>query len=204
MRTYTRILAIGIVLCATACQSGSRHASVNGGDSAALIVTIDTSACDGKPVEVEETQWSNGMIKTRRHIVVTDDGRRVSHGLHTFFHEEGGKKLEIAYLCGSKHGVRDGWYPDGTVRAKGAYANGKDHGRWTLYWGSGEKQQEYTMNQGMWQGTHSRWHPNGTEAMKVHYVDGLRQGWLLSWDSDGNLVRQVEFADGKIQPTPAP
>ncbi len=164
----------------------------------------DTSACDGRPVEMITYRWPDEKIKLEQQIVRGEDGAVIPHGVKTSYWEEGGKKVEMHYGCGVLHGSKKAWHRDGTKWQEAGYDNGKGHGLWTEWLPNGNEIQQFTMRHGAWHGTFTKWHANGKIKSQVEWIDGKRQGTETWWDEEGNFFKRVEWVDGVEQPGVAP
>lgn len=71
-----------------------------------------------------------------------------------------------------QHGRFEEWYPDGTLKQRGRYVDGKPDGRWT------------------W------WHANGQRAMEGSFRHGAHHGWWCYWDTNGMLTREIFVLEG--------
>ena len=119
----------------------------------------DTSECDGLAVEKIEENYPDGSLGRTREVVKLDDGTYISHGVTTLFLEEGGgKKAELSFVCGVRHGESRTWYPGGEVRGEGRYINGKGHGEWKTWYRNGALQQQFTLDHGAWRGPFTQWY----------------------------------------------
>lgn len=164
----------------------------------------DTSACDGKPLEVITDRWPNGNLKLEQQIVRDEDGNAIPNGVRTTYWEEGGKKVELRYVCGVLHGLKRAWHRDGSKWQEGHYYNGKENGLWTEWLANGNKIREFSMRYGAWNGVFTEWHINGQIKTQVEWIDGKKQGTQTWWDEDGNVFKRVEYVDGVEQPGVTP
>ena len=159
--------------------------------------------CDERTVEVLGEDYADGRPAYREEVVTDDEGDYVRHGVYTVWWEAGGgKKLELNYVCGLKHGPKRTWYQDGATWGSGGFYNGKDHGTWITREPDGVKIRQYHLIEGKWHGFFTIWYPNGQKKMEVEFVDGRQQGLMTLWDDEGNTLRKVEYADGHEQPMP--
>ena len=170
---------------------------------------LDTSQCEGRPVETIEDNYPDGSLGRRREVVRLDDGTHVSHGLTTTFWEgewegEVRKKLELEFVCGVRHGLKRAWHQNGDKWQEGHNINGKGHGEWTTWAPGGVLVQRFTLDHGAWHGPFTWWYLNGQKRMEVEWVNGRKQGPEIYWDEDGNEVKRIEYVDGVPQPTSGP
>lgn len=87
-----------------------------------------------------------------------------------------GTVLEKGYYhSGALQGIRELYYPDGTVNVRERYANGKIT---DLY--------EY-------------FHPNGQLELKGYYIGGAMYGIWKKYDDAGHLLEEVTMADNEEQ-----
>ncbi len=160
------------------------------------------NACDDLPIVTVEERYDDGQLSLRQQVVIGEDGEQIPHGLMTYYWQNGNKKLEMEYHCGFKHGFRAAWHRDGNPWSVGEHRYGKDHGEWIVWYANGEKQQQFSIDNGIWNGPFTSWHLNNQKKMSVQYVGGQREGPLRLWDDRGNLLREIHYADDKVQPSP--
>lgn len=158
--------------------------------------------CDERNVEVIGEDYAEGKPLYRDEVVRDEQGNDVRHGVSTTWWENGGKKLELHFVCGVKHGPKRTWWEDGATWSTGGFYNGQDHGTWIMRDVDGNKTRQYHLIRGKWHGFFTIWYPNGQKQMEVEFVDGKQQGLMTLWDNDGNTLRVVEYADGREQPMP--
>src|SRR3990172_2091470 len=116
--TIARILVVGVLCgCAVGCKAtcpandaapSDRPAGEpsNAGPTAAKV---DPNAL----VEVQETKWPNGNLKSRTEGKKDEGGNFLQHGTTTIWYENGQKKSEQQFVDGVPHGPRNTWYVEG-------------------------------------------------------------------------------------------
>lgn len=124
----------------------------------------------------------------------------VRHGPHGLWDDED-KRLDGAYDLGQRTGLWREWYAGGEshggLRARGSFVADAEHGAWKTWRADGslEARGDYADGQrtGTWQGLH----PNGVEAWTGAFVDGLEHGVWVYRRADGTREAEVVFAAGE-------
>ena len=203
----TALASLLACVCLSGCAKNANSSTQAVGDAqkpttsaATTAAEPDASACEGRPVEIVEETWPNGNPQFRQAMVNLDDETVVPHGKTTTFWEEGGRKLEIIYVCGVRHGPKLAWHANGNRWQVCEYFNGKDHGKWTIWDANETMARQWTMIHGAWNGHYTAWYPNGQKRKEVEWVYGRKQGPEIFWDEDGYEVRRIIYADGVQQP----
>ncbi len=139
---------------------------------AALMANSTNSVAD---VSVHEERDANGRLRLSWSAGRGDDGRYVLHGPERW--------------C----------YPDGTPQYEATFALGKKTGRETLYDSAGRKAWTWDHNPD----GHSRWTqfwPNQTTKAESTWKHFHADGPAKRWDSNGRILSEASFSDGKEQP----
>ena len=85
-----------------------------------------------------------------------------------------------------KHGLVVKCYPNGFMKRKGEWKNGKEHGKETEWYKNGEKRYEGIFKDGKEHGKVTLWYENGKKQVEGTWKDGVKAGEWTKWDEDGN------------------
>ncbi len=114
---------------------------------------------------------------TKRNLYTWEAGRK--NGLHIIWHEgTGRKKLEGNYANDLEDGVSLKWHPDGRLKSYGVFQLGKKQGLFVT------------------------WHASGHWATADYYEDGQQVGLATEADSDGTLLKELLYQEGKFVKPP--
>jgi antitoxin component YwqK of YwqJK toxin-antitoxin module len=197
---WAGVLGCGLAGCVRTGQpdkaAPSDNPSAERSPAGATPVKVDS---DG-PVEVQETKWPNGNLKTRTEGKKDADGNFIRHGTSTVWYENGQKKSEQRFTDGVPNGPRNTWYIEGRKWTEGEYVDGLEDGTWRAWYPDGTPQTEWTMARGVWHGLYTEWHTNGKKRIEVEFVQGKRQGPVTTWDEQGVVVFRSDYVDGVEQP----
>jgi formylglycine-generating enzyme required for sulfatase activity len=138
-----------------------------------------TEAKGGKIVS-EKEKWPNGKTRAAWSWFKAKNGMPVLQGKENWFYESGDRQYTATRETGKKTGREEYFRPDGSKPWQRDYA--KDGAMvWTSYWPNGKKKSE------------SRWQ------------DSWAQGLTTDWDATGQVVRKIDFKDGRnlsVAPNP--
>jgi len=120
-----------------------------------------------------------------------------SHGVVTFYHEDGSKSQEISFVDQKEHGVWRSWHENGKPKAVLHYLSGKQHGRSEGWYENGQKEWEYTWVEGQKHGPQKEWWDNGGRKRYDPHKSGARHGHYADWERDGQQGAYGLFEDGR-------
>jgi hypothetical protein len=133
---------------------------------------VDPDVSDEAVREYKE-YYSSGELKSVRHGGLSSEGNFLLHGSQVFYYKSGKKKWEVTYNAGRKKGQETFWDPkDFKVWERFHKVNGTSV--WSQYWPNGKKKAEST-----WRGYKA-------------------EGPAMRWDSNGNLISDLRFYNGRI------
>lgn len=104
--------------------------------------------------------------------------------------------MTIVLLCSCTK-VKEEHYPDGTVRSRIEYKNGKENGLATFYQPNGARATEVEMKDGKKNGSFRTFYENGNLESKATYQNDTLVGTYALFDIDGTLIESIEYASGK-------
>ena len=84
-------------------------------------------------------------------------------------------------------------YPNGIIKMKGYYVNGKRNGQWTSFFESGNVQSEGFFKDGLRDGKALVYHGNGKIYYEGYYKDGREVGKWVFYDESGNKVNEKDY-----------
>lgn len=144
-------------------------------------ITGEINEAPGKPVKDQlqtmTEKYPDGQTKITYSGWVGKNGF-VLHGKEQWFYEDGKKQYEATFNNGAIEGLETCWNRDGSVKWT------KDHTPygttvWTNFW------------------------PNGTKKSQSTWWGLTATGPATAWDSNGNLLHQFLFENGRKVITPA-
>ncbi|HXC05275.1 MAG TPA: hypothetical protein VNZ86_11020 [Bacteroidia bacterium] len=85
-------------------------------------------------------------------------------------------------------------YPNGIIRMKGLYKNGKREGEWVAYFESGKVQSEGFFTAGNRDHHGIVYYDNGNKMYEGDYKDGIQVGKWKYYKEDGSLKEEVDYS----------
>lgn len=102
----------------------------------------------------------------------------------------------ITQLDGIRHGPWKEYWPNGQLRAEGAYWEDERDGPWMFYRESGEMEQQGLYARGVLHGLWTWWYPGGKLHRKERYSNGELSGEFLELDTLGDALVQGQYEEG--------
>ncbi len=93
------------------------------------------------------------------------------------------------------------YYPDGKVKAKGFFKEGKEHGEFVHYDEIGNLEETSVYRDGVLEGTLRVYYPNGKLKEETHYYGGIPVGWSYLYRENGEkkaAYQYIRFEDRYI------
>lgn len=84
-------------------------------------------------------------------------------------------------------------YPNGIIKMKGFYINGRREGQWTSFFENGMKQSEGFFKNGLRDGKALVYFENGQVYYEGYYKDGKEVGKWVFFDQHGKKVKEKDF-----------
>ncbi len=164
-----------------------------------------TDAEEITKLEVKRDYFPNGKIKIEG---TYRNGQ--ADGIRREFNEKG--EVEKTFLMkngqvtaegiveanGQRKGVWKEFYPDGSVKANGQYTDDFKSGYWEYFHPNGTLEQKGSFDEkgqysGVWQ-----WYDESSRLIRTeNFRNGVNDGELTEYDSQGNLILQGYFINGK-------
>ncbi|HET6574114.1 MAG TPA: GYF domain-containing protein [Fimbriiglobus sp.] len=120
-----------------------------------------------------------------------------THGVITYYYEDGTKSQETCFVDQKEHGVWRSWHKNGKPSSVIAYVHGKRHGRAEGWYEDGTRELEYTWVEGKRHGPQKEWWDNGGRKRFDPRKDGARHGYYADWEQDGKSGAHGLFEDGR-------
>lgn len=98
---------------------------------------------------------------------------------------------------GKREGPWKEFWPDGSLKKEGSYANGLKEGRWVFYRRSGEKEQEGVYLNNDVHGTWTWWYADGALHREESYHKGEPEGAFLELDTAGEALVLGQYVAGE-------
>ncbi len=86
-------------------------------------------------------------------------------------------------------------YPNGIIKMKGFYINGKREGEWIGFFESGKKQSEGFFKAGLRDGKALVYHENEQIYYEGYYKNGKQVGKWIFFDPQGKKVNEKDYGD---------
>lgn len=89
-------------------------------------------------------------------------------------------------------------YPDGVIKSRQEYKNGKLNGTSTWYYPNGNKELEVNYKNEQPDGLYTRWYHNGNKELLETFSEGKKNGASRKWDLNGKLVEELNYRDDSL------
>ena len=103
---------------------------------------------------------------------------------------------EAEYRDGNLDGPQTMWYEDGTVAARGSFADGTSTGVWRHWYPSGQLASEAEYRGGRMDGLWTTWREDGTVSSRGLFADGKQIGEHVDNHPDGTRIA-AHYVDGR-------
>lgn len=118
------------------------------------------------------------------------------------YYPNGFKESHLFYEKGVLQGLSSYWFDDGEIKSKKYYLYGLLNDTFsnkavTTYRAPNVLEEVQCFTFGIPSGVHIMYHPNGKESYKVNYKDGLKVGMETFSSSNGSLIGEGQYANGK-------
>jgi uncharacterized protein len=156
-------------------------------------------------IDFRQEYYDNGKLKYSGSFK-----NKIPVGIHRYYNEEGNilssEVLDESGIVisqglidetGNINGPWKDLYPDGKIKAEGAYVNNLRSGKWIFYYYNGQKEQEGNYLRGNYEGTWRWYHSNGELWREEMYFNGREDGEFAEYDSLGNIVAQGNYINGE-------
>ncbi len=141
---------------------------------------------DGLPDGVSTRWYYNGQKELQENY---KDGKK--NGSSVRWDNQGRIIEEITFKNDSLHGLYTQYYENGNVKIEGCYFMGKYDSTWTYYDISGMKVGDGSYVKGS--GTQKAYYPGGRIRLVVSYTNNKRNGYVISYDKQGNEIKRVLY-----------
>ncbi len=172
----------------------------------------------GKPVIAEEVEanleaklkqsyYPNGNVRYEGAFIDS-----IPVGLHKEYNANGKINKAMEYNefgqvesegslseIGEKDSLWVFYYPDKSIRAKGAFKDGKRHGKWDFYFADGSVEQTGNYRNGKAHGLWTWYYSNGKVLRIENYHKGKREGKFVELSIEGDTIQRGEFFDNVKQ-----
>ena len=95
-----------------------------------------------------------------------------------------------------RNAVRQVWYKNGTLKAKGPFRNGLREGKWIFYHANGKRKAEGSFLHGKQDGEWRLYAKSGRKVSEGRYVAGRREGLWSFYFADGRLRLKGPYKRG--------
>ncbi|MCW3103549.1 MAG: hypothetical protein JWO09_1989 [Bacteroidetes bacterium] len=170
---------------------------------------LQTNVPELAKLDVKTTYYENGAVKF---TATYKDG--VAEGIQREFSPEGkvvGAKLYsegvltgegILDTAGRQQGMWTEYHPNGQIKSKGEYLNGKRIGEWVFYHPNGKVEQKGKYDKkGKAQGTWKWYYESGNLLREENYRNDLQDGMMTEYSDAGpdsvKVITKGEYVDGQ-------
>ena len=166
---------------------------------------------DGKEVGLhvytDRLEWTTlGGIPAGEYVTLGDEAYgkvqidKDGNGKLFHYYPNGSVRERIQFANGKYHGRLQGFSEQGRVARESFYQDGRMHGKSQRFYENGLKQAEAYYYHGRIHGRAQEFHPNGTVRLRMDYAYGNPVSPLEEFDEAGKLVRSSESPDA-VPPT---
>ena len=119
-------------------------------------------------------------------------------GIRELYYPDGKVKIRERYKNGKLDDLYEYYFPEGTIELKGYYIDGAMHGQWRKYTRDGKLFEEVTMINNEEMGPFKEYHPNGKIQAEGTYLHGPNEdGRLKLYDESGQLQKEMVCDSGR-------
>ncbi len=107
--------------------------------------------------------------------------------------EKGQLLVDQNYSKGAFEGVQEAYYPNGQIKTRAFYRDGKLDGVLQQWFENGLVELEENFSLGEFDGLQRHFHPNGALKFENTQVKGKKQGWHRQWNETSQLLMEARF-----------
>ena len=127
------------------------------------------------------------------------DGKRI--GIWKEYYPNGVLKSRITYENGRPSGYAIMYHDNGKIKEEGLWQNSRWVGNYKLYYDNGQVQQEFNFNQnGKREGEQKYYFENGQLMIEGNWVAGNESGVIKEYYENGDIREEKNFNNGKFDP----
>lgn len=169
---------------------------------------LQTNVPELAKLDVKTGYYESGQVKFTG---TYKDG--VAEGIHREFSPDGKVMAAKIYVegiltgegiidtIGRQQGEWKEYHPNGELKSKGEYLNGKRIGEWIFYYSNGKVEQKGKYDKkGKAQGTWKWYYENGNLWREENYRNNLLDGLMVEYDDTGDaekIITKGEYVDGQ-------
>ncbi len=126
----------------------------------------------------------------------------VQVGIRELYYPDGKVKVRERYVNGKMDDLYEYFHPNGAVQLKGYYVQGEMYGLWRKYTPEGQLIDEVLMIANEENGPFTEYYPNGKIAAQGAYLHGANEsGTLKLYNESGELYKTMQCYDGRCYTT---
>jgi antitoxin component YwqK of YwqJK toxin-antitoxin module len=165
---------------------------------------LQTDAPELAKLDVKTAYYDNGAV---RYTATYKDG--VAEGIQREFSPEGKVINAKVYVggtltgegildtAGRKQGPWKEYHPNGVLKSKGVYLNGKRVDDWTFYFANEKTEQKGKYDKkGRAQGPWKWYYESGNILREENYRNNLQDGLMTEYSDSGKVITKGEYLDG--------
>ncbi len=124
----------------------------------------------------------------------------IPHGVRELYYPEGNVKVRERYVEGRLDDLYEYYFPNGKIELKGYYVDGAMYGMWRKYRHDGSLFDEVMMIKNEEMGPFKEYHPNGQIQAEGTYLNGpFEEGTLKLYNESGQLQKEMFCVAGRCR-----
>lgn len=147
--------------------------------------------------EVRQSHWPNGKVRSQIEAKRNLQGRMIREGRAELYHEDGSISARGNFADDAEQGRWTWFTPDGRMTAVADYVDGV--GRYRDVLPDGRTLREGTLIGQAREGHWVEYYPSGRKKLEGGYLDDVQHGrWTAYSDADPPQTQSVDFEHGEI------
>jgi antitoxin component YwqK of YwqJK toxin-antitoxin module len=124
-------------------------------------------------------------------------------GNWTYWYPDGAIKKRANYLQGKEHGVQEDFFPkndhtNALLAQKQTFLHGKREGPWLKYASPKVLEIRGNFHQNKLQGLYEEFYPTGTRKARLYYENGKKEGRAQYYNSNGKLAAMRQYLNDQL------
>ena len=159
----------------------------------------NSGGCHEPGIEMRETKWPDGKLRTQYEVKIGPDGTEIKHGRWVSLHQNGQVLLDGQYVDDVRHGLWMSWWDNGKLRGRAEFISGVGDGTWTKWDDTETKRIEYHIVLGQKNGHSTEWDEKGQVTEEGDYKDDQKTGIWKKRGEDGKMI-ETRYENGEPVP----
>ena len=119
------------------------------------------------------------------------------NGLYKSWHPNGQMRERCTYKNGKRDGLCESWHSNGRALGRCTYKNKELDGLYESWYSNGQMSERCTYKNGKKDGLYEQWHENGQMLKRFTYENGKRDGLCEEWHSNGQMRYRHTYKNGE-------